>query len=160
MRFCLWQLIKRKGPRQAARVFFFHTYFVSFVLCSAYRAPAAKPMAKPTIVIKYTPSILFPLFRTYTEAIHMIPGKDYAWRKRILHFFNNSLSFGWLHMGFLSSVAGLSSSFPSSPKREPWQGQSQLCSAGLYFKAQPMWGQRGTVGVSRFKMASTAFAAS
>ncbi len=30
-----------------------------------------------------------------------------------------------------SSVAGLSFNSPSEPKREPWQGQSQECSAGL-----------------------------
>ena len=38
-------------------------------------------------------------------------------------------------------------SFPSSRKREPWQGQSQECSARLYLSAQPMWGHRGAVGV-------------
>ena len=38
----------------------------------------------------------------------------------------------------LSSVAGLSMSVPSSAKREPWQGQSQECSALLYLSAQPM----------------------
>ena len=40
-----------------------------------------------------------------------------------------------------SSVAGLSMSRPSSPNRDPWQGQSQLCSWALYFRAQPIWGQ-------------------
>ena len=45
-------------------------------------------------------------------------------------------------------------SLPSVSKREPWQGQSQLCSRELYFRAQPMWGQRGTVGVSRLAPAS------
>lgn len=40
------------------------------------------------------------------------------------------------------------------------QGQSQLCSRGLYFKAQPIWGHRGRVGVSRFSALSPALAAS
>ena len=49
----------------------------------------------------------------------------------------------------LSSVAGLSISFPSSVNREPWQGQSQVCSALLYLSAQPKCGQRGAGGVKR-----------
>ena len=42
--------------------------------------------------------------------------------------------------------AGFSRTAPSSPNREPWQGQSQLCSALFQFRAQPKWVQRGTVG--------------
>ena len=53
----------------------------------------------------------------------------------------------FFYIFFLSSVAGLFKSLPFSSKREPWQGQSQECSSGLYFNAQPRCGQRGTVGV-------------
>ena len=55
---------------------------------------------------------------------------------------------------------GLSMSRPFSSNREPWQGQSQLCSCGLYFSAQPRWGQRGAVGVSRPTAASAVLIAS
>ena len=61
---------------------------------------------------------------------------------------------------FLSSVAGLSISRPSSVKREPWQGQSQVCSARLYLRAQPRCGHRGAVGVRRPTVDSKALIAS
>ena len=48
---------------------------------------------------------------------------------------------------FKSSVAGFSINLPSSLKRDPWQGQSQVCSVGFHFKAQPKCGQRFFVGV-------------
>lgn len=32
-------------------------------------------------------------------------------------------------------------------KREPWQGQSHVCSARLYLRAHPRCGHRGAVGV-------------
>ena len=44
-------------------------------------------------------------------------------------------------------------SFFSSVNLDPWHGQSQERSCGLYLSAQPMCGQRGTVGVSKFKTA-------
>lgn len=44
-------------------------------------------------------------------------------------------------------------SFPVSVNRESWQGQSQVCSWGFHFSAQPRWGQRLVVGVSRLTMA-------
>ena len=60
----------------------------------------------------------------------------------------------------LSSVAGLLISLPVSVKREPWQGQSQLCSALLYFRAQPRCGHLGVVGVKRPIIDSNVFMAS
>ena len=60
----------------------------------------------------------------------------------------------------LSSVAGLSISFPSSVNLEPWQGQSHVCSALLYLSAQPKCGQRGVDGVKRLIVVSKRFRAS
>ena len=57
-------------------------------------------------------------------------------------------------------MAGLSISFPCSVKREPWQAQSQLCSALLYLRAQPRCGQRGVVGVRSPTIDSKALTAS
>ena len=48
---------------------------------------------------------------------------------------------------FKSSVAGLLINLPSSVNLDPWQGQSQLCSAEFHFKAQPKWGHRFLLGV-------------
>ena len=53
-----------------------------------------------------------------------------------------------------SPVAGLSINLPSSVKREPWQGQSHVCSCGFHFNAQPRWGQRLAEGVRRLTTAS------
>lgn len=39
-------------------------------------------------------------------------------------------------------------------KREPWQGQSHVCSCGFHFNAQPRWGQRLAEGVRRLTTAS------
>ncbi len=55
---------------------------------------------------------------------------------------------------FKFPVAGLSISFPFSVKREPWHGQSQVCSIGFHFSAQPIWGQRLAVGVSKLTTVS------
>lgn len=64
------------------------------------------------------------------------------------------------YYSFKSPVAGLSISFPSRVKREPWHGQSQECSCGFHFRAQPMCGQRLPDIVSRFVIASKALTAS
>lgn len=50
--------------------------------------------------------------------------------------------------------AGLSSTFPLSAKREPWQAQSHECSTGFHLSAQPRWGHRFWLGVSKFFAAS------
>ena len=42
-----------------------------------------------------------------------------------------------LKLSVESSVAGLSISSPFSVNREPWQGQSHVCSARLYLRAHP-----------------------
>lgn len=57
---------------------------------------------------------------------------------------------------FISPFAGLSSTFPSFVKREPWHGQSHECSAGFHFRAQPRCGHRFDDGVIRFAAASKA----
>ena len=53
-------------------------------------------------------------------------------------------------------MAGLSTNVPSSVNREPWQGQSHECSVGFHFRAQPICGHRGAVGVSRLIVDSRA----
>ena len=61
---------------------------------------------------------------------------------------------------FKSSVAGLSIREPFSVKREPWQGQSHVCSDAFHFNAQPMWGHRFFEKDRRLAAASTALTAS
>ena len=60
----------------------------------------------------------------------------------------------------MSPVAGVFNSFPSSEKREPWQGQSQLRSFLFHLRAHPKWGQRFTVGHNSPPTALTALRAS
>ena len=54
----------------------------------------------------------------------------------------------------MSPFDGLSSNLPNLSKREPWQGQSQECSALFQRRAHPMCGQRLEDSVSRLEAAS------
>lgn len=80
---------------------------------------------------------------------------------RILHLINASRAPGYKLLPFfvdrrclMPSVAGLFSNLPFLSKREPWQEQSQECSALFQCSAQPRCGHRGLVGRSRLDVAS------